>query len=61
MTIRDLSRLLPPDLHEETDRLLEIWSENWEGMEDDEASVDTILSGIENTRNKMLDLLKSLE
>jgi hypothetical protein len=61
LTIRDLSRLLPARLHGETDRLVEIWGENWEQMADDKASVEAILAALESTRDKMLELLKSLE
>ena len=61
LTIRDLSRVMPTPLHHDTDQLLQIWSDNWEGLEDDKASVDAILEGIEHTRSQMLSLLKSLE
>lgn len=61
LTIRDLSRVMPTRLHHETDKLLEIWSDNWEGLEDDQASVDAILEGVEHTRGQMLSLLQSLE
>ncbi len=61
LTIRDLSRVMQAPLHENTDRLLEIWGDNWEGLKDDKASVDNILNAIEDTRGKMLGLLKSLE
>jgi hypothetical protein len=61
LTIRDLSRLMPTRLHQDTDNLLEVWKNNWEGLEDDKASVDAILEGIEHTRTQMLSLLQSLE
>jgi conjugal transfer/entry exclusion protein len=61
LTIRDLSRLMPTRLHQDTDNLLEVWKNNWEGLEDDKASVDAILDGIEHTRTQMLSLLQSLE
>ena len=61
LTIRDLSRLMPTHLHQDADNLLEVWKNNWEGLEDDKASVDAILDGIEHTRTQMLSLLQSLE
>jgi hypothetical protein len=61
LTIRDLSRVLPADIHPVTDQLLQLWSDNWDGLEDDKASVDAILAGVENTRSEMLALLQSLE
>lgn len=61
LTIRDLSRLMPDSYHLATDQLLDVWSNNWEGLEDDKASVDAVLASIEDTREQVLDLLKSLE
>ena len=61
LTIRDLSRLMPTRLHQDTDNLLAVWKNNWGGLEDDKASVDAILEGIEHTRAQMLSLLQSLE
>jgi conjugal transfer/entry exclusion protein len=52
---------MPTRLHQDTDNLLEVWKNNWEGLEDDKASVDAILEGIEHTRTQMLSLLQSLE
>jgi len=61
LTIRDLSRVLPEAIQDETDQLVTVWDDNWAGLEGDQASVDAILEGIENTREAMLTLLKSLE
>ncbi|MEH6568229.1 MAG: hypothetical protein V7709_04075 [Halioglobus sp.] len=61
LVIRDLSRVLPAEIHPVTDQLLEIWGENWEGLENDKASVEAILAGVESTRATMLELLLSLE
>ena len=61
LTIRDLSRLMPIALHDDPAPLLQIWSDNWEGLEDNESSLEAILAGIEHTRGKMLELLQSLE
>lgn len=61
LTIRDLSRVMPEPLHEETDKLLQIWNDNWEPLATEKESVDAILNGIESTRTKMLELLQSLD
>lgn len=61
LVIRDLSRVLPAETHPVTDQLLETWSDNWEGLEDDKSAVDAILAGVEDTRVTMLALLQSLE
>lgn len=61
LTIRDLTRVLPPPLPAQGDELVAIWSSNWEGLETDKSSVDTVLAEIEVTRTDMLGLLQSLE
>lgn len=61
LTIRDLSRVMPEPLHDETDALLQVWNDNWERLADDKGSVDAILGGIESTRGEMLELLQSLD
>ena len=61
LIIRDLSRVLPADIHPVTDELLQRWNDNWDGLEDNKASVDAILDGVEKTRSEMLALLQSLE
>lgn len=61
LIIRDLSRVLPADIHPVTDELLQRWNDNWDGLEDNKASVDAILDGVEDTRREMLALLQSLE
>ena len=61
LTIRDLTRVLPPPLPAQGDELVAIWSSNWEGLETDKSSVDTVLAEIEATRTDMLGLLQSLE
>ena len=61
LTVRDLSRVLPPPLPESSEALVQIWSSNWEELETDSGNVETILAGIESTRTDTLHLLESLE
>lgn len=61
LTIRDLSRVLPPPLPVAGDELLEVWSANWDTLENDKASLDATLGKIEETRSDILALLRSLE
>ena len=53
--------MMPEPLHAETDKLLQVWNDNWEPLATDKESVDAILNGIESTRTKMLELLQSLD
>jgi hypothetical protein len=61
LTIRDLSRVLPEQVQTSADTLLTIWGDNWEDMATEKASVEAILAGIEQLREEMLALLRSLE
>ena len=61
LTVRDLSRVLHPPLPAATDELLEVWSKNWAGLDENQANMDLIMSEIDNVRSETLLLLDSLE
>jgi hypothetical protein len=61
LTVRDLSRVLNPPLPGTADRLLTIWGDNWEGLDENIAQVDLIMAGIDEMRGETLHLLESLE
>jgi hypothetical protein len=61
LTVRDLSRVLPPPLPESSEALVQIWSSNWEELETESDNVEIVLEGIEVTRTDALHLLESLE
>jgi len=61
LTVRDLSRVLHPPLPATADKLLTVWSENWEGLDANTASVSIIMDGIDEMRSETLQLLESLE
>ena len=61
LTVRDLSRVLHPPMPEAADKLIAVWSENWEGLAEKQMSVDLIISEIDNMRRETLLLLESLE
>ena len=61
LTVRDLSRVLNPPLPATADRLLTLWSENWEGLDENIMNVDAIIAGIDEMRGETLQLLDSLE
>jgi len=61
LTIRDLSRVLNPPLPTTADTLLAIWSENWEGLDEDATYVELIMAGIDEMRGDTLQLLDALE
>jgi len=61
LTVRDLSRVLDPPLPDTADKLLTVWSENWEGLYKNITNVDSIMAGIDEMRGETLQLLDSLE
>jgi len=61
LNVRDLSRVMQPPLPEAADKLLAIWSENWEGLGEKQKNVDLIMDGIDNVRSDTLILLESLD
>jgi len=61
LNMRDLSRILQPPLPVAVDELLAIWSENWEGLGEEQKNADLIMDGIDNVRNETLILLESLD
>jgi len=61
LTVRDLSRLLHQPLPEASNKLLEVWSENWQGLDEKQENADLIIGEIDNIRNETLLLLESLE
>jgi len=61
LNMRDLSRVMQPPLPEAADKLLAIWSENWEGLGEKQKNVDLIMDGIDNVRSDTLILLQSLD
>ena len=61
LTVRDLSWVLHPPLPDTADKLLTVWSENWEGLDNNITNVDSIMAGIDEMRGETLQLLDSLE
>lgn len=61
LTVRDLSRVLHPPLPGTADKLLTVWSENWEGLDENTANVNVIMDGIDEMRSETLHLLESLD
>jgi hypothetical protein len=61
LTINDLSQVLPPPIPDSAEKLRVTWGINWENIENDQASVDNILSGLDEIRGETIQLLKTLE
>lgn len=61
LTIKDLSQVLPAPFPSSADKLKATWNINWENIENDQASVDNILSGLDEMRDETIQLLKTLE
>lgn len=60
LTIQDLTMLLPTPVPESAGQLVETWGEHWQGLGNNQDSTNTIIEAIDNTRNKTLELLQSL-
>ena len=61
LTIKDLSEVLRSPLPDKANELLTVWNQNWGDLGETQSSVESILSGIDETRIETLKLLKSLE
>ncbi len=60
LTIQDLTMLLPTPAPESADQLVKTWGEHWEGLGNNQDSANAIIEAIDNTRNKIVKLLQSL-
>ncbi|MBA2352705.1 MAG: hypothetical protein ACR2FI_09900 [Burkholderiales bacterium] len=58
--IRDLSRVIPAPAPKAADRLLQIWQENWELLEDDAAAAGRVNAQIAETREAVMLALQRL-
>jgi len=61
MVVHDLSTLLGPSVMDAADELLSRWAQHWEGLGTEQSSADEILLCIDDFRDRILGLLKSLE
>lgn len=58
--ITDLSMLLPEPFSESADKLLAVWKDNWSDIKTNESSVDKITHEIDNSRQTILQGLRSI-
>lgn len=61
LTIGDFSQLLNKQHIMLSSKLNTVWSDNWQNLDTQQASVDSVLLAIDNTRNGVITLLKSLD
>jgi hypothetical protein len=61
LTIRDLGRLVPDPVTASSRELLDVWQANWTGLGDDEGAVTRISTGIDRTRDDVLEVLAALD
>jgi len=59
--INDLARLLSPKVMEKSAALAKEWNEQWEKVKTDESAVNAISEKINEDRDAVLELLKSLK
>lgn len=57
----DLSVLTSKEVIDSTYQLKEAWASNWESINDNEQSVNSIVFSIDNSRTEIKGLLKNLE
>lgn len=59
--IGDLSQLLPPPVPEKANNLVQTWQSDWMKIKTDEASVDRITEGIDQSREVVLRVMSQLK
>jgi hypothetical protein len=60
LLIADLSMVIPSPVPDISQRLKEVWGKNWQTVGQDEPSLRAVLDSIQQTRNSILGVLKSL-
>lgn len=58
--ISDLSQVLPAPAPQRAKELHRVWQANWQGIGEDEASVDRITAEIDRTREAIREILRRL-
>eukprot|EP00487_Bulimina_marginata_P004939 TRINITY_DN2214_c0_g1_i1.p1 TRINITY_DN2214_c0_g1~~TRINITY_DN2214_c0_g1_i1.p1 ORF type:complete len:148 (-),score=19.19 TRINITY_DN2214_c0_g1_i1:303-746(-) len=61
ITINDLSQVLPEPFYDESQKLLNVWNENWSDLAVDNESSKAILAEIDSLRAVNVSLLKTLK
>lgn len=59
--INDLSVLTAPDIEQQAKNLIEVWSNNWQSIDQNKTTVDKLVNSIDSVRTNIKRLLKSLE
>ncbi|AQS37252.1 hypothetical protein Sps_02092 [Shewanella psychrophila] len=59
--IADLSMITESELQQATQQLKQEWQQDWDSIDDDETSVKQIITKIDNTREKVRQLLSKLD
>jgi hypothetical protein len=60
LAIKDMSDILGGDISNTADSLVQIWSDNWEQLENKEENLDNILDVVEEVRKDTLNMVKLL-
>lgn len=60
LTIRDLAEIMPEPVTTQAAVLQKVWGENWEGLGNDQASLERIESAIDAMRTATLNVLHGL-
>ncbi|GAC34159.1 hypothetical protein [Paraglaciecola polaris] len=60
LTIQDLAQVLQAPMPDKSAALVQVWSDNWQSIGDEQSSVDAILNQIEVMRAETLSMLREL-
>ena len=60
LTVRDLSSVLNDPLPQESEDLLQVWSENWEELATSQESLQLVLTELDEMREATMGLLRAL-
>ena len=61
LTINDLAQIMPHPLPQSAQSLLDSWQNNWQFIDQNQASADKILVTVDSMRDQTINLIKSLE
>ncbi len=61
LVLQDLGELMPESQQPRSEQLFEVWSNNWQGLGEDDQSVAAIDNAINDLRKDTLNILRQLE
>jgi hypothetical protein len=59
--IRDLCQILPKPLPDQSQKFVDIWSDNWKKIKTDQASTNAITNEIDAARESVVNIMLELK